>query len=183
MTPSTGAWSARSTSSSVFTLVSRYSMKNARPMPAMRPMTIPPTMFKVLLGLTGAMPSSAGSMICTVLLRGIVLVNFLLGDPALERVADVLLLVQVRAWPRSTAGSCAACRCPTFLARFHFAAVNALELSFDRVHANLERDHDGINTIIQLGADGGQQGGGTLHIRVLFAVVLDQAWQAVVQPG
>src|SRR2546430_9275881 len=36
MTPNTGACKARSTSSIVFTLVSRYSMKNARPMPTIR---------------------------------------------------------------------------------------------------------------------------------------------------
>ena len=50
MTPSTGAWKVRSTSSIVFTLVSRYSMKKARPMPMRRPKTSPSTMLTRLVG-------------------------------------------------------------------------------------------------------------------------------------
>ena len=71
MTPSTGAWRARSTSSMVLTLVSRYSMKKARPTPTIRPMTMPRMMFSVLLGRTGLLPGLAWSMMVTMDVLGI----------------------------------------------------------------------------------------------------------------
>src|SRR5205823_4407542 len=50
MTPSTGDWRERSTSSIVLTLVSKYSMKNASPTPTTRPMMMPRAMLSGLFG-------------------------------------------------------------------------------------------------------------------------------------
>jgi len=54
----------------VFTLVSRYSMKNARPMPTTSPMITPSAMFNILLGFTGYRPGIARSTISTMEVLG-----------------------------------------------------------------------------------------------------------------
>jgi hypothetical protein len=60
MTPKTGACKERSTSSMVLTLVSRYSMKKARPRPTIKPTMTPKGMMTMVFGLTGALSGLAG---------------------------------------------------------------------------------------------------------------------------
>src|SRR3989339_52346 len=65
MVPMTAILNFYSTSSGVFTVLSRYSKKKARPIPPNRPRTIPRRIFLFLLGLAGILGSSAFSMIHT----------------------------------------------------------------------------------------------------------------------
>jgi len=92
--PSTGDWSERSTSSMVLTLVSRYSMKNAKPTPTTRPMMIPRAILSGLLGRTGCESTLAVSTIPPSRF-GQGDVNVLGGDLHVEDPSEILELVEL----------------------------------------------------------------------------------------